>query len=1599
MNKSEFSRLMQEAEAQSRVRRRRRLETLGDDYRRLSVLPAWTPRLLAILGIAGDEAWLNHLVKEGFARKKAPRRFWNQRGKASADLSVYEVTDQWREWVLADVLHDESQNLSDLERLLNQLATRIHDLCQSEMVAVPQATRYWMQLAGDTELGYFRYNLFALMDNALEQGHDHRALAYVTTARRLLPYLNPRAKLVVDGGARHLEVVRRKKADLQKLQYYLVRDAQIDAFEQVLADPEAWALHYLGMGGMGKTMLMRYLVSKYIPEKGGVAARVDFDFLDPDYPTRSPGLLLEALAEELCLFDQKGAISSLLPTLNNEILGFHEELMLPNQERGEKPVNHKRFDGILRVFAEMIHQLPQPVVLILDTCEELSGTRGHGDRSRAVLDTFAIFEALRRKSSAFVLVLAGRRLLAQAGADWDAGKEAPAALPKRAYLQLYPLQPFERHEAERYLEQRGVLEHHRESVRTHCQTDVFVRFDFLAAKTAPDYFSPFDLALYSDWLDQEPDLDLTKAAKDEDRYVARRIVGRITDPLLKDLLPAVALLGRFDKPTLAAAMPHAGADQLDRAWLDLTGLEWISSQGAFLSVLDGLRARLKQWFAQQEPSKTQATKDRLETFFEACTRDKPLKVDPEYCVDFIRLAPIPVVETWWPVVRDAMVIAEHWERLASLFSRLFEKAEVYDEIVPSLLQIDYNIYATRFNLRKSFQKRLDGTADSNRYNFVYLACWFEDYYIIRDRTFDHVNLARFKSALNHAFQQELVYVGFVRDIPKKPELCVSLLNACESILDFGWNEPNDLVEQMTRFLIAVMHHEPTTSIGIYAAFLKARCVRHTRKKTALSKQIRSFLADHSPLSALPVRAYLSWRAPRDLKPLIEAHCLRLFSEGVLDYTDIEHMLRFQMDSLESRLCSYFYCRYANDADAALDKYDGPPFPLDHPPYLFQGYSLQVAVLERSAVDRPVESLQMVFDTLKKMVSRTESKADAPWLIEIIKAADNRLADLFLRYSYAWLGRKTYGPFFDLEFATASTEERSNAVHDVWQWYEPYDKASVETMYASFQKLVPVKANTQLGLHLALDMVEFNRIAPSYEMPLLDLPVQDFTKEIYLWKRRHPLERVAYLLLKIRAWALGVSRKPNFARFSKRLGSRTLALTLIQEAIRLGRRLPEQTVPLLEAALDHLSPNPSPDSGLHLLCHVNLWYCLSRTAEPTTTHHLLPSIDTLMDRMGNDEGVSDLRLLLKGVKQLVRTEEEADDDLPPVETGEDEPLLAGPESEAALPGEGLAVPAAPQMASDWGGEGPAAAKPLEPFVVQVQYRGELEATATEGLYFFDHENAVLEVQLDDDRAVGDSITEVAPWMEQRAQRPGVPVLRIRSQQAALPAWELMAVDDRRPKTKQGNRLDLTCLYRLVMFEEPFIPAPPLNGVFAHGGFDNFMSGVLSKMWGLFGRGADDNLVHVVGRPMRLGYDEYRLSLGGEGHRQSGELMSPEEILAERKALALVIVQAPVDEFGALHTLECAHGRAFATALLSRRGVAAVLFLPPLPPDIVAHLVDLGRVLFEHRDGNWPNALLHEVKQLRQHIIASNPQREALNRELAAQICLMTQFFIDVQPEEE
>lgn len=475
----------------------------------------------------------------------------------------------------------------------------------------------------------------------------NQALAWVETARKLQENLDPAAHVRLDRASARLQLQFRRWDDLLQLKTFLERPEQIAAFEALLKAPDdQWALHYLGPGGYGKTTLIRYLVTRLAPARELPVARIDFDHLDPRYPRYQPGLLLSALAEELRL--QAGQAFT-FSGFDQSIASFYEKYPLPETGPGHDE-NHDWlsdpiFKKVLDDFASALKEMGGKVLLVLDTCEELTKVRLAGQPAENVSITFALLEKLHELEPRLRVIFCGRRPLASAGNGWryvekdhknrkaeevlvadDFGSPV-SRLAARPYLALFPVTGFSPEEGETYLKAAEVEQIFWKPIIQKTMTvppEIFEYFEWNQSSVFKPTdtrrirgrkamrSNPFDVSLYANWVREDPDVTPQMVEQtDLQRYVEMRIVGRARSELSDELLIAVTMLGQFDatllKATLGSESENASApgqygafDTFDGAFQALGGYEWIShTTGGWLEIQQPILERLRDYYQSQ----------------------------------------------------------------------------------------------------------------------------------------------------------------------------------------------------------------------------------------------------------------------------------------------------------------------------------------------------------------------------------------------------------------------------------------------------------------------------------------------------------------------------------------------------------------------------------------------------------------------------------------------------------------------------------------------------------------------------------------------------------------------------------------------------------------------------------------------------------------------------------------------------------------------------------------------------------------------------------------------------------------------------------------
>lgn len=544
-----------------------------------------------------------------------------QRSEPSADGSDIELF--WvpeatrRSWIT-----ELARQSGDLTRRVAEIAGRVGAVASGGEF-VPALTRQWLELL-DSESGRSGDDFFHAIAGLVRTDDLAEAAALTDAAGAIAPVRGGGYRAAVLRGRRLVQAGHRRRRDREVLADFVPCDEQTGPLLELIT-PEGpqdpWALHLLGPGGAGKTMLMRYLASDLFAADNGIrpftVARVDFDHISEDYPVDRPVQLLTELADDIWT---DTAVS------DRPLRAFFASARAVNAAADSTlPLDESLVLETVARFAEYLTTLPAPQVLILDTCEELAKLHPAGTEAPAVTRTFELLEAVRERCPTVRAVFAGRRYLASSGAGWTLpeliAQEAVVSLAARPYMRLVELKGFSAADARTLL-----LRPHR--VSGDRPTEDFMqavldRSPEVGGETRapePGRYNPFMLAHYRRWWEADPELAPAVIARaGPDAYIAERIVARLQDRDIAGLLPAMILLGRFDEQMLAAAMDEPpDADGLDRVVEALAEQEWITlslDAGTGLRVLalsPGLLPLLWEWARRPEQrSRLGTARERL----------------------------------------------------------------------------------------------------------------------------------------------------------------------------------------------------------------------------------------------------------------------------------------------------------------------------------------------------------------------------------------------------------------------------------------------------------------------------------------------------------------------------------------------------------------------------------------------------------------------------------------------------------------------------------------------------------------------------------------------------------------------------------------------------------------------------------------------------------------------------------------------------------------------------------------------------------------------------------------------------------------------------
>lgn len=694
----------------------------------LALAPEW-PLALAVQGFPAEEGLIS-----GEAARAELKAIYDARACQSADSDdgrgrVFWMNPAQQSSVLELLkkLPDERLRAAGLRDFLRQQlseASAAMERASAEGGALNAPLRRWIELARSAEKDA---DLAKLLRDNVEQaikGAEVRkqvvspeAIRWIRAAKPFVEWFGEPVEWAVAQTSRRLELFYRRAYDERSLKNYYVRPEQERAFDELLegsgkerppgAPERPWALHYVGLGGTGKTMLMRHISAQLAKQKNLAVARVDFDRLNPDYPSRAPGLLLMSFAEELRPFAAEVG-SDIFQRFDKEVDSLHESISSAFRSGAPRTVGVEddKFQLVLSLFTDAVRRLfevREGVVLILDTCEELARIRSDNTLPDSVHVTFDILERIQRRVDRLRVVFSGRRPLARAGhvLEVSAGGTkkfawtCPASkLPERDYLRLYEIRGFRRHEALEFLSQYtgeaevGGAETHvksrlfEEIVNQSCSADErfdsrFERHDGRgdAGQELEPRYNPYDLDMFAHWATCDSKLTEKDIKAGANHYVRERIIKR-ADYRIRAVLPVVMLLGRFNESLIRRLIQEHGGDAElvfpELVQSELLDVDRNATEAGTVWVMDAImRKRLRKFYAEEMPSDLGAAMRTLAQVMSEHTLTQSWnELSPSYFVTALEVLTPDRAARWWSEVEKRLAAEAQWNWAKSITDEL-----------------------------------------------------------------------------------------------------------------------------------------------------------------------------------------------------------------------------------------------------------------------------------------------------------------------------------------------------------------------------------------------------------------------------------------------------------------------------------------------------------------------------------------------------------------------------------------------------------------------------------------------------------------------------------------------------------------------------------------------------------------------------------------------------------------------------------------------------------------------------------------------------------------------------------------------------------------
>jgi tetratricopeptide (TPR) repeat protein len=295
---------------------------------------------------------------------------------------------------------------------------------------------------------------------------------------------------------------------------YHERQPLVDGLEALLEAKNQWMLQLVAVGGMGKTMFVRWMLARYLVPKRVPCARLDFTFEQPSLLKQSPWRLVLKVARQLNAQMPETPFTELVKEY-----GDAEAEVERTSEDGTQDVSRSRLydkkyndDGFVRLGDGLIQSRSTTPVIVFDTLERVSLYY-----QEDLLSLIGRLADVQSNDKPLLLVLAGRYNLAE-------NDHIPGFAARYGGQTLtLPILPFTAAEGRHYLTMcRGLADDGR-------ATAIVDRSDGV----------PFKLSLFATLVQDDDKLDETAIRQMTNvnvEYLIKRVVDQIKEPLIQWVL-------------------------------------------------------------------------------------------------------------------------------------------------------------------------------------------------------------------------------------------------------------------------------------------------------------------------------------------------------------------------------------------------------------------------------------------------------------------------------------------------------------------------------------------------------------------------------------------------------------------------------------------------------------------------------------------------------------------------------------------------------------------------------------------------------------------------------------------------------------------------------------------------------------------------------------------------------------------------------------------------------------------------------------------------------------------------------------------------------